>query len=127
VLTIDDDRDDEDPDRDRVAGDDSREADSGACADRLDRSEPAVVVDTLPNKMLLVETRDGARAAVHAAGAMRMAIIRLVPGDVVRIERSPFDSSKGRIVGVDGGHPARVRRAPNESRRDSFPAPETAP
>ncbi|MGA0058533.1 MAG: translation initiation factor IF-1 [Planctomycetota bacterium] len=94
---------------------------------RADRSEPAVVVETLPNKMLLVETRDGSRLAVHASGAMRIAIVRLMAGDAVRIEKSPFDATKGRITGIGSGHPGRVRSAPNETRRHIPKDPETAP
>lgn len=91
-----------------------------------------MVLEPLPNKMLLVETRDGAKVAVHASGAMRIAVVRLLPGDAVRIERSPFDGTKGRIIGVDRGHPARVRSAPNETRRahdrdSSKRRPETSP
>ena len=83
----------------------------------------AVVLETLPNKMLLVETRHGAKLAVHASGKMRVALVRLVPGDAVRIERSPFDATKGRVIGIDRGHPRRVRRAPNEDSQ----VPETPP
>lgn len=107
--------------------DDRRSAGPGPAEARRDLSEPAVVVGTLPNKMLLVETRNGARVAVHASGSMRIAIIRLVPGDVVRIERSPFDATKGRIVGIDGGHPARARSAPNDRTRQPHTDPESAP
>lgn len=94
-----------------------------------------MVLEKLPNQMLLVETRDGAKVAVHASGAMRTALVRLVPGDAVMIQQSPFDPTKGRIIGIERGHPARVRRAPNESRSDSprnqadrsSSDPETAP
>jgi translation initiation factor IF-1 len=63
--------------------------------------EPAQVLEMLPNEMLLVETEDGDRVAVHASGKMRIRIVRVLPGDHVRIERSPFDATKGRIVAVD--------------------------
>ncbi len=91
------------------------------------RGEPAVVVECLPNRMLSVETRDGQRLAVHASGAMRVAVVRLVVGDAVRIERSPFDGGKGRIVGIDRGYPARVRTAPNEHRQPQIDRVEIQP
>ena len=90
-------------------------------------SEPAVVIDRLPNRMLLVELRDGARIAVHASGAMRIAVIRLVAGDAVRVERSPYDAGKGRIVGLDPDFPSRHRAAPNAQRRPSIDRGEIQP
>ena len=51
--------------------------------------------------MLLVETAKGDRVAVHAAGKMRVRIVRVLPGDRVRIQRSPFDATKGRIVAAE--------------------------
>jgi len=50
--------------------------------------------------MLLAETDQGDRIAVHAAGPMRVAIVRVLPGDRIVVERSPFDAGKGRIVAV---------------------------
>ena len=96
-----------------------------------DRSETARVLETLPNKMLLVETEAGDQVAVHASGAMRVAVIRLVPGDRVRIERSPFDGTKGRIVGMTrqvGAEPRQhANRATNETRIEPPSQPETKP
>jgi translation initiation factor IF-1 len=112
---------------DRDQDETSRPPSPDGAGKRGDRSEPAVVVETLPNKMLLVETRDGSRLAVHASGAMRIAIVRLMAGDAVRIEKSPFDATKGRITGIGTGHPGRVRSAPNETRRHIPKDPETAP
>ena len=89
--------------------------------------EPAVVLETLPNRMLLVANQDGEKIAVHVSGAMRVAVTRLIAGDAVRIERSPFDATKGRIIGVERGHPERVRAAPNESTRDHDQTPERLP
>jgi translation initiation factor IF-1 len=48
--------------------------------------------------MFLVETDDGHEIAAHVAGRLRMAFVRLVPGDRVRVQPSPFDGTKGRIV-----------------------------
>ena len=78
-------------------------------------------------RLLSVQTRDGQRLAVHASGAMRVAVVRLVVGDAVRIERSPFDGGKGRIVGIDRGYPARVRTAPNEHRQPQIDRVEIQP
>ena len=77
------------------------------------RGEPAVVVTTLPNRMILVETEGGDRVAVHAAGAVRVTVVRLMAGDGVTIERSPFDRSKGRIVALDRVFPEHQCKAPN--------------
>ncbi len=60
-----------------------------------------MVLATLPNEMVLVETENGDRVAVHASGKMRVRIIRVLPGDRIRIERSPFDATKGRIVATE--------------------------
>lgn len=69
-----------------------------------DRSKPTVLATVkrvLPNEMFLVETTCGDEVSVHASGKSRVAVVRLVPGDEVQIERSPFDPTKGRIVQGD--------------------------
>ena len=58
----------------------------------------ATVKRTLPNELFLVETADGHELTVHVSGKMRNAFIRLLPGDPVFVETSPFDATKGRIV-----------------------------
>ncbi len=63
---------------------------------------PAVVRQALPNARFLCEAEDGLVVTCHVAGEMRMKVVRILPGDGVRIERSPLDPSKGRIVGKAG-------------------------
>ena len=58
----------------------------------------AHVSETLPNARFLCRAEDGS----HVAGDMRMKVVRLLPGDVVEIEPSPLDPSKGRILGKAG-------------------------
>lgn len=58
----------------------------------------ATVKRALPNEMFLVETEAGAELAVHVSGKMRNAFVRLLPGDTVFVDASPFDATKGRIV-----------------------------
>ncbi|MFO1051351.1 MAG: hypothetical protein U1F36_03980 [Planctomycetota bacterium] len=83
---------------------------------RIPHKEPAVVLAPLKNRMVLVETADRSRVAVHAAGTMRVLLVRLVAGDAVVIERSTFDPTKGRIVALDSAFPEHQRRAPNPRR-----------
>jgi translation initiation factor IF-1 len=56
------------------------------------------VLDTLPNAMFKVRLDNGHQVLGHLAGKMRMHYIRIVPGDRVTVEISPYDLSKGRIV-----------------------------
>ncbi|HUS58050.1 MAG TPA: translation initiation factor IF-1 [Planctomycetota bacterium] len=58
----------------------------------------AVVKDALPNAMFRVELENGHQVLAHVSGKMRMHFIRILPGDKVTIEMSPYDLSKGRIV-----------------------------
>ncbi|MGE0142900.1 MAG: translation initiation factor IF-1 [Planctomycetota bacterium] len=78
--------------------------------------ETAVVVGVLPNKMVLVETASGDRVVAHAAKDLRMSLVRLLVGDGVRIERSPLDNTKARILSMDRAFPQSQRRAPNPQR-----------
>lgn len=80
--------------------------------DEPDRFVDAVVVRTLPNAMVLVEFDGGRQAAVHASGSMRVELIRVVPGDRVKVELSPFDGSKGRIVARRSSSPPVDRSDP---------------
>jgi translation initiation factor IF-1 len=57
-----------------------------------------VVIETLPNAMFRVELENGHRVLGHISGKMRKHFIKILPGDKVRIELSPYDLSKGRIV-----------------------------
>ena len=56
------------------------------------------VVEPLPNAMFRVELESGHRVLAHVSGKMRMNFIRILPGDRVTVEMSPYDLSKGRIV-----------------------------
>jgi len=58
----------------------------------------AKVTDALPNAMFKVELENGHRILAHVSGKMRMNFIRILPGDTVTIEMSPYDLNKGRIV-----------------------------
>jgi len=58
----------------------------------------AVVREALPNAMFSVELANGHRVLAHVSGKMRMHFIRILPGDTVSIEMSPYDLTKGRIV-----------------------------
>ncbi|NMB97997.1 MAG: translation initiation factor IF-1 [Clostridiaceae bacterium] len=56
------------------------------------------VVEALPNAMFLVELENGHRVLAHISGKLRMNFIRILPGDKVNLELSPYDLSRGRIV-----------------------------
>lgn len=56
------------------------------------------VVDTLPNAMFKVELENGATILTHVSGKIRMHYIRILPGDRVTVELSPYDLTKGRIT-----------------------------
>ena len=56
------------------------------------------IVELLPNAMFRVELANGHSALAHIAGRMRLHFIRILPGDRVLIEMSPYDLTKGRIV-----------------------------
>ena len=58
----------------------------------------AVVQETLPNAMFRVVLKNGHAVLAHVSGKMRMNFIKILPGDKVTIEMSPYDLSKGRIV-----------------------------
>ncbi len=57
-----------------------------------------VVIETLPNAMFRVELKNGHRVLGHISGKMRKNFIRILPGDTVVVELSPYDVSKGRII-----------------------------
>jgi translation initiation factor IF-1 len=56
------------------------------------------VVEALPNAMFRVELESGHRVLAHVSGKMRMHFIKILPGDKVTVELSPYDLSRGRIV-----------------------------
>ena len=56
------------------------------------------VLETLPNAMFRVEIANGHRVLAHVSGKMRMNFIRILPGDSVTLELSPYDLSRGRIT-----------------------------
>ncbi len=58
----------------------------------------AVVKESLPNAVFRVQLENGHIVTAHVSGKMRMHFIRILPGDRVTIELSPYDLSKGRIV-----------------------------
>jgi translation initiation factor IF-1 len=56
------------------------------------------VVETLPNAMFKVELENGHRLLAHISGKMRMHFIKILPGDKVSVQMSPYDLNKGRIT-----------------------------
>lgn len=56
------------------------------------------VVETLPNAMFRVELDNGHRILAHISGKMRMHFIKILPGDKVSVELSPYDLTRGRIT-----------------------------
>ena len=56
------------------------------------------VVETLPNAMFKVELENGHQILAHISGKLRMNFIKILPGDKVTIEMSPYDLSRGRIT-----------------------------
>lgn len=57
-----------------------------------------VVKETLPNAMFKVEIEGGHEILAHVSGKMRMHYIRILPGDRVTIDMSPYDLTRGRII-----------------------------
>ena len=60
-----------------------------------------VVVEKLPNAMFQVALENGHQVLAHISGKLRMNYIKILPGDKVTIELSPYDLSKGRIIWRD--------------------------
>ncbi len=56
------------------------------------------VLETLPNAMFRVELPNGHKVLAHVSGKMRMYFIKILPGDMVTVELSPYDLSRGRIT-----------------------------
>lgn len=57
-----------------------------------------VVLEALPNANFQVELQNGHKILAHVSGKLRMNYIRIVPGDKVTVEMSPYDLTKGRIT-----------------------------
>ena len=56
------------------------------------------VVEVLPNAMFKVQLQNGKEILSHLSGKLRMNYIKIIPGDGVKLEMSPYDLTKGRIV-----------------------------
>ena len=56
------------------------------------------VIETFPNAMFQVELENGHRILAHISGKLRMNFIRILPGDKVTVELSPYDLNRGRIT-----------------------------
>jgi translation initiation factor IF-1 len=56
------------------------------------------VIEPLPNAMFRVELENGHRVLAHISGKMRMHFIKILPGDRVTVELSPYDLTRGRIT-----------------------------
>ena len=59
------------------------------------------VLEKLPNAMFQVELENGLEILAHISGKLRMNYIRILPGDKVTVEMSPYDLTKGRIIWRD--------------------------
>ena len=57
-----------------------------------------VIIDSLPNAMFKVELDNGHQVLAHISGKIRVNFIRILPGDRVKLELSPYDLTKGRIT-----------------------------
>ena len=57
-----------------------------------------VVVETLPNTTFKVELENGHQILAHISGKLRMNYIKILPGDKVKVELSPYDLNRGRIT-----------------------------
>ena len=57
-----------------------------------------IVTEALPNTMFNVELENGHKLLAHISGKLRMNYIKILPGDKVKLELSPYDLTKGRII-----------------------------
>ena len=60
-----------------------------------------IVIEKLPNTMFQVELENGHKVLAHISGKLRQHFIRILPGDKVTLELSPYDLTKGRIIWRD--------------------------
>jgi translation initiation factor IF-1 len=67
-------------------------------AKQLSIQQDGTVTESLGNAMFRVELENGHTIVAHISGKMRMHYIKIVPGDKVQLEMSPYDLTKGRIV-----------------------------
>jgi translation initiation factor IF-1 len=65
---------------------------------RSEERVDGVVLEALPNALFKVKLEDGVEALAHLSGKIRHFRIKILPGDKVTIERSPYDKTRGRIV-----------------------------
>ncbi|MCX6383983.1 MAG: translation initiation factor IF-1 [Actinobacteria bacterium] len=56
------------------------------------------ILEALPNAMFRVELENGHKVLAHISGKMRMHYIKILPGDTVRVELTPYDLTRGRII-----------------------------
>ena len=82
----------------RVANSKIRKYEIGNMAKKDTIRLQATVTDALPNAMFRVELENGHKILAHVSGKMRMNFIRILPGDTVIVEMSPYDLNRGRIV-----------------------------
>jgi len=72
------------------------------CMSKADMVEiEGIVIEKLPNAMFKVELENGHVVLAHINGKLRMNFIKIVPGDKVTLELSPYDLTKGRIIWRD--------------------------
>ncbi len=80
----------------------ARRPDRGAAEEAMAKEEAieveGTVVEPLPNAMVRVELETGHKVLAHISGKMRMHFIRILPGDKVTVELSPYDLTRGRII-----------------------------
>ena len=67
-------------------------------AKQLSISQDGTIIESLANAIFRVELENGHKITAHISGKMRMHYIKLLPGDRVKLEMSPYDLSKGRIT-----------------------------
>ena len=67
-----------------------------------------IVIEKLPNTMFQVELENGHRVLAHISGKLRQNFIRILPGDKVTLELSPYDLTKGRIIWRDKQKAAKI-------------------
>ena len=67
-------------------------------AKKYDREADGVVVEAQPNAMVVVELETGHKVLAHVSGKIRTNYIRIIPGDKVKVELSPYDLTRGRIT-----------------------------
>ena len=67
-------------------------------AKQLSIEQDGTVIESLSNAMFRVELENGLQIIAHISGKMRMHYIKILPGDKVKLEMSPYDLTKGRIT-----------------------------